>query len=103
MDSASRKRVEEQSSIGRGRTRPKQNRKSLAESPVRISSSQRKKRSKSAKEEDRFWKLKDPGILQERRVNGKVEYLINWADDEETGESYEPTWVCFSRMGILVI
>jgi len=55
------------------------------------------------KEEDRFWKLDDPGILQERRVNGRVEYLINWADDEETGESYEPTWVCPSRMGMLAI
>ncbi|KAH8888871.1 hypothetical protein GQ53DRAFT_235893 [Thozetella sp. PMI_491] len=32
------------------------------------------------------------GILQEERRAGKLFYQIDWEDDPETGESYDPTW-----------
>ncbi|KAG6009967.1 hypothetical protein E4U21_000738 [Claviceps maximensis] len=31
-------------------------------------------------------------IIDERRVKGRTEYLVDWDDDETTGESYAPTW-----------
>ncbi|KAG5981490.1 hypothetical protein E4U55_002887 [Claviceps digitariae] len=31
-------------------------------------------------------------ILDERRVKGRIEYLVDWDDDETTGEAYAPTW-----------
>lgn len=38
--------------------------------------------------QDKFWKIRD--ILDEKA--GK--YLIDWEDDPETGDPFEPTWVC---------
>ncbi|KAG5923784.1 hypothetical protein E4U42_004830 [Claviceps africana] len=31
-------------------------------------------------------------ILEERRINGHTEYLVDWDDDETTGKTYTPTW-----------
>ncbi|KAG5943013.1 hypothetical protein E4U53_007118 [Claviceps sorghi] len=31
-------------------------------------------------------------ILEERRINGHTEYLVDWDDDETTGKRYTPTW-----------
>ncbi|OAA54198.1 hypothetical protein ISF_08425 [Cordyceps fumosorosea ARSEF 2679] len=31
-------------------------------------------------------------ILDEKRVANRVQYLVDWDDDVNTGESYEPTW-----------
>lgn len=31
-------------------------------------------------------------VLKERIVRKKVEYLIDWEDNERTGETYTPTW-----------
>ncbi|KAF9881026.1 endosomal cargo receptor [Colletotrichum karsti] len=33
-----------------------------------------------------------PTILQERQRGGRIEYLIDWDDDEDTGEQYPPSW-----------
>ncbi|KAF5133309.1 hypothetical protein E5D57_003932 [Metarhizium anisopliae] len=31
-------------------------------------------------------------ILDERLVKGRVEYLVDWDDNQKTGEAYSPTW-----------
>ncbi|KAK7220418.1 hypothetical protein V2G26_008421 [Clonostachys chloroleuca] len=41
-------------------------------------------------EESGWYVIKD--IIDERRVRGKVEYLIDWEDNPDTGKSYDPTW-----------
>jgi hypothetical protein len=51
-------------------------------------------------EESGWYVIKD--IIDERRVRGKVEYLIDWEDNPDTGKSYDPTWVsqhAFTRAG----
>lgn len=40
---------------------------------------------------EKWWIIRD--ILQERRRSGKIEYLVDWENDSETGEQYPPTWV----------
>lgn len=32
-------------------------------------------------------------VLQERLRNGRIEYLVDWDDNTETGEAYPPSWV----------
>lgn len=65
-------------------------RKNLAESPVRSSKSSKKR----SKKKDTTPPLYDiSGILDERKSGKITEYLIDWRDNPETGESYEPTWV----------
>jgi hypothetical protein len=40
---------------------------------------------------DGLWEAE--GILEERRINGKLQYLIQWKGrDPATGQDYEPTW-----------
>ncbi|KAF6817317.1 endosomal cargo receptor [Colletotrichum sojae] len=39
---------------------------------------------------EKWWIIRD--ILQERRRGGKIEYLVDWESDAETGEQYPPTW-----------
>lgn len=39
-----------------------------------------------------FFAIKD--IVDEKFVNGKRHYKIDWKDDPKTGESISPTWVC---------
>lgn len=41
-------------------------------------------------DEDKLWKVRS--ILEERIKSGKFQYLIDWEDDEQTGEKYPPTW-----------
>lgn len=65
-------------------------RKNLAESPVRSSKSS-KKRSKKKDSTPPLYDIN--GILDERKSGKITEYLIDWRDNPETGESYEPTWV----------
>ena len=33
-------------------------------------------------------------IAGEKTENGRLFYYIDWANDPNTGESFEPTWVC---------
>ena len=65
-----------------------------------------KKEKAPAKEaEEKLYATKYQAILAERKVRGQVQFLVNWADDPETGEVYAPTWVSFhdpcdiSRLG----
>ncbi|OHF02865.1 hypothetical protein CORC01_01966 [Colletotrichum orchidophilum] len=51
-------------------------------------SSKHPKNHKQPKEE--WFTIKD--ILQERRRNSNIEYLVDWEDNPETGERYSPTW-----------
>lgn len=37
-------------------------------------------------------------IAAERIEKGQLFYLIDWANNPETGESYDPTWVCFGSL-----
>ncbi|OAA77666.1 Chromo domain-like protein [Akanthomyces lecanii RCEF 1005] len=32
-------------------------------------------------------------ILDERRIGNRIQYLVDWDDDAETGHTHEPTWV----------
>ena len=36
-------------------------------------------------------------IIQERKIGNKIEYLVEWEQHPETGEEFEPTWVCTLR------
>lgn len=53
------------------------------------------KRRKPCKEnethQDNVFAIKD--IIDEKLINGKRFFKIDWADDSTTGESFEPTWV----------
>jgi hypothetical protein len=94
MDAESRKRVGGSSttdSVPKSRKR-----KSLASpSPAtRRSAPKKKPRRRKAEGVEKQFALKDPGILDEKEENGKVYYLLAWADDPDTGEAYDPTWVC---------
>jgi hypothetical protein len=54
----------------------------------------RKPKSKSRKKvtaEEGWWSIR--AIIDERLVNGRVEYLVDWEPDTKTGKSFEPTWV----------
>lgn len=37
-------------------------------------------------------------ILDERRIGNRIQYLVDWDDDAETGHTHEPTWVLVSRL-----
>ncbi|KAK6609215.1 hypothetical protein H4I96_03146 [Botrytis cinerea] len=70
-------------------------RKNLAESPVRSSKSS-KKRSKKKDSTPPLYDIN--GILDERKSGKITEYLIDWRDNPETGESYEPTWEPYANV-----
>lgn len=42
-------------------------------------------------EEDGWYTVR--GILDERKVKGKTEYLVDWDDNPKTGEPYPSSWV----------
>jgi hypothetical protein len=94
MDPESRKRVGESSSQ---RSLPKsRKRKSLPASPSpapRRGPPKKKPRRRKEDESEKQFSLKDPGILNQKEENGKVYYLVNWGDDPDSGEVYDPTWV----------
>ena len=35
-------------------------------------------------------------ILDEKRIAKRIQYLVDWDDDADTGEQYEPTWAWVS-------
>ncbi|WYZ38625.1 hypothetical protein EsH8_III_000539 [Colletotrichum jinshuiense] len=39
---------------------------------------------------EKWWIIRD--ILQERTRGSKIEYLVDWEDDPDTGEQYPPSW-----------
>lgn len=41
--------------------------------------------------DDEFYEIRD--ILDEKLVNGRLLYKVDWADNPATGERYDPTWV----------
>ncbi|KAK3325361.1 hypothetical protein B0H66DRAFT_615857 [Apodospora peruviana] len=46
----------------------------------------------SEQDQEKFWSILD--VIDERRCNGKLEYLAKWKDiDPATGKRYEPSWV----------
>lgn len=47
--------------------------------------------SASADESGAFWAIR--GILEEKKVKGRLHYKVDWENHPETGESYVPTWV----------
>ncbi|PFH58873.1 hypothetical protein XA68_13097 [Ophiocordyceps unilateralis] len=52
---------------------------------------QRQKQARKQKTPGEEW-FTIRGILQERRIKGRVEYLVDWDDNIITGEAYNPTW-----------
>lgn len=51
-----------------------------------------KKRRRLIEPTEQVWAFR--AILDERiNDKGDVDYLIDWEDDPDTGEKYEPTWV----------
>jgi hypothetical protein len=75
------------------RTRPKQSRKSLAESPPSQlpKSSQKKRKRKRETLSGKYYSVRQ--ILDEKTIRDEISYLIDWEDNPDTGESYTPTWV----------
>lgn len=51
----------------------------------------KKRKSRSAADEAPWYTIKN--ILQERTVNGKLEYLVDWDNNPRTGEVYPHEWV----------
>ncbi|KAK7421769.1 hypothetical protein QQX98_001983 [Neonectria punicea] len=49
-----------------------------------------KRSSKAAPQTEEWYTIRQ--ILDERIVKGKVEYLVDWDDNINTGESYPPSW-----------
>ena len=74
------------------RKRDRRKRTSFSESPTQSSSSPRKKRRKVEEATDELWAVRE--ILEERRNQGRLEYLVDWEDSKVTGVSFSPTWVC---------
>ncbi|TGO70044.1 hypothetical protein BOTNAR_0004g00290 [Botryotinia narcissicola] len=70
-------------------------RKNLAESPVR-SSKPSQKRSKKKEDTPPLYEIN--GILDERKSGKITKFLIDWKDNPETGESYEPTWEPYANV-----
>lgn len=72
--------------------------KSYSESPSKPERPKIKKEKTSAKKnkepEGKLYATKDQAILSEKRgTNGEIVYLVNWADDPVTGQTYAPGWV----------
>ncbi|KAE9364621.1 hypothetical protein N431DRAFT_388862 [Stipitochalara longipes BDJ] len=105
MDPESRKRVGESSSTQRSVPKSR-NRRSLAASsspaPRRGAPKKKPRRRKEAESEKQF-SLQDPGILDQKEENGKVYYLLNWADDPDTGEHFEPSWEPYDNVALDVV
>lgn len=78
----------------RTRTRPRahtsQRIVDSSSSPVPVPAKRRKQRHEPSSD-DAVFAIKD--IIDEKFVKGKRWYKIDWADNETTGESFEPTWV----------
>ncbi|PHH64955.1 hypothetical protein CDD81_3592 [Ophiocordyceps australis] len=43
------------------------------------------------------------GILQEKKTRGRIQYLVDWDDNPETGKTYSPTWVTSSEVTLEAI
>jgi hypothetical protein len=90
MEPSDSERVDEPSSR-RERRRATIDRKSFAESPLPPlppRSSQKKKRKRGSQ----YYTIK--GILDERKVKGHTEFLLDWeGTDPSTGEPYKQSWV----------
>lgn len=54
---------------------------------------QPKKANSSEKLEEVVYETKYQAILKEKKELGRIKYLVNWADNSDTGEVYTPTWV----------
>lgn len=62
-----------------------------AKSP-RTTPRKRRKSHNATNPNDNLFAIKD--IIDEKIVDGKRYYQIDWADNPTTGQSYSPTWVC---------
>jgi hypothetical protein len=94
MDPESRKRVGKLSSQRSEPTSRKRKSLAASSSPApRRGAPKKKPRRRREEEGEKQYSLKDPGILDQKEENGKVYYLVNWADDPDTGDVYTPTWV----------
>jgi hypothetical protein len=95
MDPDSRKRVGESSSTQRSVPKSRNRKSRAASSSPAPRRGVPKKKSRRRKEEgnEKVYALADPGILDQKEEGGTVHYLLNWADDPETGRKFEPTWV----------
>ncbi|KAH7166039.1 putative HDA1 complex subunit, partial [Dactylonectria macrodidyma] len=49
-----------------------------------------KRSSKASSQTEQWFTIRQ--ILDERTVKGKVEYLVDWDDNTNTGEAYPPSW-----------
>lgn len=49
------------------------------------------KKKQKQREDEKLWPLR--GILDERVSKGKIEYLIDWEDDPDTGKPFDHEWV----------
>ena len=65
---------------------------STSSNPRKTQKKRPSKRVGATPPEEKFYTARR--ILDEEYRHGTLYYLVDWADDEETGEAYEPTWVC---------
>jgi len=75
----------------------------LSSSPSRSQQPTPKISSKKAKRKkitEVVYATKDQAILEEKREGGVIRYLVNWANNPDTGEVYEPSWVCDSEQNL---
>ena len=95
MENDNNSRVE--SSARRARTNTN-SRNPLAASPTPPRSSQRKRKGKGKSTEvsEEFFDVKE--IVDEKIVNGKILYLIDWEDDKITGKKYPKSWASFHTL-----
>ena len=95
MDPDSRKRVGESASTQRSvpKSRNRKSREASSSPAPRRGAPKKKSRRRKDEGPGEVYSLADPGILDQKEEKGKVYYLLNWADDPETGKKFEPTWV----------
>jgi hypothetical protein len=91
MDPASSEPRDREPSTRRTRARQK-SRASLAELPVSPKTPHKKRKRRKETSSAEYYLVKS--IIDEKQVgDDEIEYLIDWEDNPETGESYTPTWV----------
>lgn len=67
-------------------TNPKPNRRRKSKS------SGRKSRQKPRADDNPYYAIKD--IIDEKLENDRLWYRVDWEDDPDTHQTFDPTWVC---------
>lgn len=92
MERESRKRVKIEQ---RPKSKPLKSRLNFTKDPPLVSSSARKRKAvRSPSPDSSYYGIRS--IKKERRIKGKLQYLIDWTNNPVTNEVYPESWVCCS-------